>query len=427
MPRKGYNPKNRYVHNANVSEEDFETLVWLYIQGLMAAGVPDFYELEFDGKRKPPSTKTVGKIFRRLGHYLFERLVEPRLPPIGQMKERFPDMHSEYMGNLAQVLVDFALSGMDYETWRELKGGSSIFAFGDQLPAEVRQIYSARKGQSSDPRSVIGFADFRILIKRRFQKQMSPEELSFIMYKVLLGMLEQQPLRLSEPQKQEKITAQTKYAVVPIDGDTSSENQQDDKATLVVGTGLSDDGIVKLISMHLQSLSAEDVYQIFKDEEPEEAKKTDIDEVRRLFLSLDHFLFAKLLASQVPQTKEVRSLFADDDDAYLDQVASIILQSALDQSPRESRRIICEGHVLMHLHKDVAMEIKHEFTSTAQRRRDNRGLVSLPTLRFFCANRLETGWEQPMLLTLMHSVVQEWLKEEPLTLLSPEKNETEVP
>jgi hypothetical protein len=34
MPRKGYAPRNRYVHNANVSEEDFETLVWLYVQGL---------------------------------------------------------------------------------------------------------------------------------------------------------------------------------------------------------------------------------------------------------------------------------------------------------------------------------------------------------------------------------------------------------
>ena len=140
MPRKNYAQKNRYVHNANISEQDFETLVWLYIQGIMAAGVPDFYELEFKGERTPPSTKTIGKIFRRLGWYLFERLVEPRLPPIGQMKERFPEKHIEYMDNMAQVLVDFALSGMDYETWRDLKGGSSIFAIGDQLPAEVRQI-----------------------------------------------------------------------------------------------------------------------------------------------------------------------------------------------------------------------------------------------------------------------------------------------
>ena len=135
--------------------------------------------------------------------------------------------------------------------------------------------------------------------------------------------------------------------------------------------------MVKLISMYLQSLSAEDVYTIFNGEEPEEASKTDIEELRQLFLSLDHFLFAKLIAPQVPQTREVRSLFSDVEDEYLDQVASIILKTALDQSPRESRRIVCEGHELMHLHRDVAMEIKHEYTSTAQQQRDNRGLVAL--------------------------------------------------
>lgn len=426
MPRKNYAQKNRYVHNANISEQDFETLVWLYIQGIMAAGVPDFYELEFKGERTPPSTKTIGKIFRRLGWYLFERLVEPRLPPIGQMKERFPEKHIEYMDNMAQVLVDFALSGMDYETWRDLKGGSSIFAIGDQLPAEVRQIYSARKGQSSDPRAVVGLADFRIMVKRRYQDKASPEQLLVIMYRVFLGMLEEQPLRLSEPKGKDDVPVNAKHDVVHVDGDEPPEDHEAANALLVIGTRLSEDGVVKLISMYLQSLSAEDVYTIFNGEEPEEASKTDIEELRKLFLSLDHFLFAKLIAPQVPQTQEVRNLFSDVEDEYLDQVASIILKTALDQSPRESRRIVCEGHELMHLHRDVAMEIKHEYTSTAQQQRDNRGLVALPTLRFFCANRLESGWEQPTLLMFMHHIVQDWLKEEPLQLLSPRENETEA-
>lgn len=186
---------------------------------------------------------------------------------------------------------------------------------------------------------------------------------------------------------------------------------------LAIGTHLSQDGIAKLVSMYLQSLPAEDSYRILKGEDPDEASNTDEEEVGRLFLSLDHFLFAKLIATQVPQIRAVRSLFPDDEQDYLERVASIIAQSALDQSPRESRRIVYGRHVLMHLHKDVAMEIKHEYTSSAGRERDPRGLVALPTFRFFCANRLETGWEQPALLMFMHHITQEWLKQEPLQLV----------
>ena len=46
-PEARISPKNRYLFNATISEEDTETLVWLYVQGLMAAGVADFYKLDF--------------------------------------------------------------------------------------------------------------------------------------------------------------------------------------------------------------------------------------------------------------------------------------------------------------------------------------------------------------------------------------------
>ena len=288
-----------------------------------------------------------------------------------------------------------------------------IFAANDRLPAEVRQIYGARKGQS-DPRAVIGLANFRHSIKQRYESQATPEQMLVIMYKVFLAMLSEEPLRLSDhvaaTNAQPKVENRENVQAQKV------EATQQDYRSLVLGAPISDDGIAKLLSIYLQSLGPKDACDISKSELPEEAKIIELAFVEKLFRAFDHFLFEKLIVPQISASDEIRKLFPSDDNEYLKGIALIIAQVAFDQPPDEPRRILHEGHVLMTLHQDVATEIKHEYTANQDRPLDPRGLVALPVFRFFAARRLDTGWEQPMLVMLMHSVMTEWLQESPITM-----------
>lgn len=200
MPRKNYTPKNPYVHNSNLSLEAFLTLTQGFISGMSAA---DIHRAMKEAHEKtgeiplPPSTKTIAKLYRRLGHYLFERLAEPRLPPIPEMKELFPDQYSEHLDKMARILTEFSLSGMSYENWRALHEDSAIFAFGDHYSDEIRSIYAARKGQRSDPRAVLGLATHRVMVRRNYEGKVSSEQMILIMQEILLSFLEDEPLRMS--------------------------------------------------------------------------------------------------------------------------------------------------------------------------------------------------------------------------------------
>ena len=71
----------------------------------------------------------------------------------------------------------------------------------DQLPAEVRQIYSARKGQSSDPRSVLGLGKPTKYGETALSSLVSAEQIPVIMYKTLLAFLEADPLGMPKDQR----------------------------------------------------------------------------------------------------------------------------------------------------------------------------------------------------------------------------------
>lgn len=117
MPRKRYSPQNPYVHNSNIPVHTFLMMSQCFISGMSAADTHRTMTKAHEETGEiplPPSTKTIAKVYRRLGHYLFARLIEPMMPPIGRMKELFPEKHEEYLDHMAGILVKFSLSEMDY-------------------------------------------------------------------------------------------------------------------------------------------------------------------------------------------------------------------------------------------------------------------------------------------------------------------------
>ncbi len=414
LPRSSYAPKNRYLFNSSISEEDTETLVWLYVQGIMAPGVADFYELEFGDARKPPSTKTINKLFRNFGHYLFERLVETRLPRIGNMKEEFPEHYERYLDDMARLLVEFSLSKMSYETWRDLRGVNAIYAVDDQIPAEVRQIYSSRKGQSGDPRAVIGLASFRRFVKYRYQKIVSSAQMPVILHKVLLTFLEADPLGMPEDKRGQLNQA---------DDLTEIELQQAGKkegeptfGTFASGTDIHDEAFANLLSFYLQSFAPDFAMKAFKQVEPNEAEKVDMDFVHALFLRFGRLLFQRLILPNIPADEEFRRLFPEDEDVYLHQVASLIAATALENPAGYSYRVNYREREVFFLYEDIVGEIRREYFAGNSKSIDPLGLVGLSTFRFVCASNLETGWEQPDLFFNTHAVMLAWLKQQPLIL-----------
>ena len=296
----------------------------------MAPGVADFYRLEFGDARKPPSTKTINKLFRSFGHYLFERLVETRLPPIGDMRAELPEQHAEYLDEMARLLVEFSLSQMSYETWRDLRGVNAIFAIDDQIPAEVRQIYSSRKGQSSDPRAVIGLATLRRMVKYRYQRGVPDEQLPMIMHRTLLAFLEADPLGLPEGKRGEiKLSDDTNDAEIEQIGKTEGEPTF---GTFAKGTEINDESFANLLSLYLQSFTPEAALNAFVQVEPDEAAKIDKEFIHSVFLRFGRMLFQRLILPNIPNDDDFRRLFPQDDAVYLHQVASVIAQTALELS-----------------------------------------------------------------------------------------------
>lgn len=412
MPRSAYAPKNRYLFNATISEEDTETLVWLYVQGLMAAGVDDFYRLEFGEARKPPSTKTINKLFRNFGNYLFERLIETRLPPIGNMKEEFPEKHEQYLDDMARILVEFSLSKMSYETWRDLRGGNAIYAVDDQLPAEVRQIYSARKGQSSNPRAVLGLASLRRVVKRRYQSLVSAELIPVIMYKTLLAFLEADPLGMPEEQRS-RMMADEEEPDLEINhlGKVGGEPSF---GTYATGINIHDEAFANLLGLYLQSCPPEIALRAIKQVHPEEVQKLELAFVQTLFLSFGRRLFRRMIMPNISVDDDFRRLFPEDDQIYMHQIASLIAQAALENPAGYSYHVNFRGHDLIFLHEDIVGEIRREYFAGNARTIDARGLVGLSVFRFVCASRLETGWQQPDLFFNTHAVMLESFKMSPL-------------
>lgn len=203
MPRKEYTPKNRYVRNSNLLEPDFTAIAWLYVQGAPAPDVHGAWEhIAWPGTTKPPSTKTVSKLYRRLGRYIFMKIMEPTLltlfPQLEPVKSTTPDHYENFLDTMAETIMKFALNEIDYETFRVLNEGKPMVHVSPELCVEVRRLMASRKGIKADPIPDIALANFRYITAKRIARGAPDSQVAFVMHSSLLSWLEADPLTLSD-------------------------------------------------------------------------------------------------------------------------------------------------------------------------------------------------------------------------------------
>lgn len=203
MPRKDYTPKNRYVRNSNLLEPDFLAIVWLYVQGAPAPDVHGAWaHIAWPGTTKPPSTKTVSKLYRRLGRYIFMKTVEPMLlneyPQLAPVKLTTPVHYEDFLRTMASSIMKLALNQIDYETFRIINEGKPMVHVSPEFCLEVRRLMASRKGIKADPIPDFGLASFRFITAKRISKGAKDSEIAFVMHRALTSWLEADPLSLSD-------------------------------------------------------------------------------------------------------------------------------------------------------------------------------------------------------------------------------------
>ncbi len=199
MPRKNYTPKNRFMRKSKLDESEFTTIVMLYLEGNSARQAQaEYSEMVQDLPNEPPSTKTFEKLFRRLGRYIFNRLVEPALVwkfaiKTKKLYNNFEEYQS-YLDFMAGAIVDFSLDKMSYDDFRILSDSKPVLAVSDALVIELRRLSAARQGIKSDPRADVGLSQLRFITSHTFAKGQSEEEQVNFMLKTVLEWLRDDPL-----------------------------------------------------------------------------------------------------------------------------------------------------------------------------------------------------------------------------------------
>lgn len=199
MPRKSYAPKNRFVKQSKFGESEFATLVCLYLEGKSAPQAREEYAgMDHPSAANPASTKTIARIFRRLGRYLFYKLVEGRLfwydVRLATLKSRDYETYDKVIDQIARNFIDNAVHEMDYGDFRVLKDDHPWMDVSDDFRFQIRKLSAARQGIKSDPRADLGLAYFTAMMAMRFPRDASEEEIVHQMLKMLLGWLRDLPL-----------------------------------------------------------------------------------------------------------------------------------------------------------------------------------------------------------------------------------------
>jgi hypothetical protein len=153
MPRKKYLPKNRYCYNSNLSEEQFEFLIFCYFLGLSAAETAIQCKNRMYGSFQI-SSKTVARYFRRTGEYYFFKLIEPAWledsKRLAEAKRNKPT--AEYRTLLekmaARMVADYD-DGFNYESYRIVIDGISHLQLNADAAVEFKRIRATRKGIKS--------------------------------------------------------------------------------------------------------------------------------------------------------------------------------------------------------------------------------------------------------------------------------------
>lgn len=196
MTRAPKPPKNRFVRNATIDERTFITILQAYLHLLSAPQARELLEAHPDAMAV--STKTIARYYRRIGTYLFFKVVEPAwlalFPQVAPAKERSPEAYETLLSTLAETTLKFADGELDYETFRILNDGAEPMV-SKELERELRMISAARKGIKDDARADLGLAHFRNLTAKHIAADADQRELESLMLQTVLQWLGHDPLR----------------------------------------------------------------------------------------------------------------------------------------------------------------------------------------------------------------------------------------
>ncbi|WP_195820660.1 hypothetical protein [Roseobacter sp. MH60115] len=181
MARTIYVSKNRFVRRSKMSESQFVTLLFLFLEGLSAKDARHRFSSYLKSHDAlVPSVKTIARLFTRVGRYTFHKVVEPQLwmtdAAICQSHlDDGQDAYQKFLDQTAQNLILNAREQMSLEMFHTLADSKHVGSPSDMLNMEIRALLVARKGVT-DIRADVGLACYRAeapggLPRRRVDKE----------------------------------------------------------------------------------------------------------------------------------------------------------------------------------------------------------------------------------------------------------------
>lgn len=167
MARSYYEARNRYVENSKMDEKDFKVWLTLYLQGMSVAEARTKFPKFAGAEAAMPSAKTIAKLFRRIGRYIFHKGFEPFLwescsKDINEYFLKGEDVYQSSLDKIAWNVINHAKDSISLEQYHALAQTVHVGSLNDRIALEVRALQVARKGVG-DPRADVGLAFLRAL------------------------------------------------------------------------------------------------------------------------------------------------------------------------------------------------------------------------------------------------------------------------
>lgn len=196
MPRKIYSQKNKYIRNTKLSEQQFLAILWYYVGAVSAPVAQEL--MKRDSTFDVPSTKTIAKINRRLGLYIFDKIIIdlfqamfPKIKEVINKKDKYAD---EILMLISESVRNVCIESLSYDKYRSVYGDSSLSFITEDLVLEMRKISNSRQGIGDDARADVALAFFRSAGRKKFFKNADEATAIATMATYLKGWLEEDPL-----------------------------------------------------------------------------------------------------------------------------------------------------------------------------------------------------------------------------------------
>ncbi|WP_299724848.1 hypothetical protein [uncultured Tateyamaria sp.] len=199
MGRVIYTPKNRFARRSKLSEQEFVWLLELFLQGRSAANARARYLL-FRNPHipMPPSEKTIAKLFRCMGRYIFHKFVEPQLwrSDAGICQHHLDqgqDAYQRFLDDTAHNLIQNARDAMSLESFHALVSSENVGTPDDVFHMEIRALLVAHKGMT-DARADVGLACYRTESPGGLPRDQIDQQHIKIMMKHILDDMQDDPM-----------------------------------------------------------------------------------------------------------------------------------------------------------------------------------------------------------------------------------------